>query len=35
MWCPIPHQTFVTEVEGALNLANMRIVSKAHVPCNG
>jgi len=29
-WCPIPHQTLVAEVEGALTRANMRIVTEAH-----
>ena len=29
-WCPIPHATLVSEVEGALNRANMRIVNEAH-----
>lgn len=29
-WCPIPHETLVSEVEGALNRANMRIVTEAH-----
>ena len=29
-WCPIPHETLVSEVAGALNRANMRIVTEAH-----
>ena len=29
-WCPIPHASLVAEVEGALQRANMRIVSQAH-----
>jgi len=29
-WCPIPHEMLVSEVEGALTRANMRIVTEAH-----
>jgi hypothetical protein len=29
-WCPIPHETLVSEVTGALTRANMRIVTEAH-----
>jgi hypothetical protein len=29
-WCPIPHESLVIEVEGALERANMRIVTEAH-----
>ena len=29
-WCPIPHETLVSEVTSALTRANMRIVTEAH-----
>lgn len=29
-WCPIPHETLVSEVTGALTRANMRVVTEAH-----
>jgi hypothetical protein len=29
-WCPIPHHTFIEQVEGALNNANMRVTGSAH-----
>ena len=29
-WCPIPHETLVSEVAGALTRANMRIITEAH-----